>query len=205
MGSARTSAALRKLCMFNRRSVPRIIVAPCHSHSFFPFSLAYHNIFHCWVNDLSRIHMLICVRPQNKCPFSQELQSEGNKKSLYKQISNHLKKHLSHSSGHLCLFSAVRFCARYVNCLWKSHRSSYEAGHAKRNKKKPVSDDMWIYQHGRSLARKPELAKAARPKQTMVMWTTKIKELERMKKRINDLKGELFKILLFLLWKSVLL
>lgn len=136
MGSARTSAALRKLCMFNRRSVPRIIVAPCHSHSFFPFSLAYHNIFHCWVNDLSRIHMLICVRPQNKCPFSQELQSEGNKKSLYKQISNHLKKHLSHSSGHLCLFSAVRFCARYVNCLWKSHRSSYEAGHAKRNKKK---------------------------------------------------------------------
>lgn len=66
------------------------------------------------------------------CPFSQILQSQGENmeravqadyQSLYFMDAS--QEASTHSSLHLCLFSAVRFNARYVNCFWESHRSSY--------------------------------------------------------------------------------
>lgn len=78
------------------------------------------------------LHAVYSLKSTEGCSFSHVLWSQWkeNRNGLCKQISNlcsswmPAKKHLP-TPLTTCLFSAVRFNARYVNCFWKSHRSSY--------------------------------------------------------------------------------
>lgn len=80
---------------------------------------------------------------------------------------------------HLCLFSAVRFDARYVNCFWKSHRSSYGTGWFLKGNKKNEACIRWHrdinmgdLQWWKQWRMERESWKAtARLKQAMAMWT----------------------------------
>lgn len=57
--STQTQAALRKHCLFNKGSMPRIIVAPCHFLLFSLFSLALNDIFRWQGSDMSWMYMLV--------------------------------------------------------------------------------------------------------------------------------------------------
>lgn len=156
-----------------------------------PFSLALADIFHWRVNDMSWMYMLVKHHVHSKehwrMPFFSNTPKSREKleravqagyQSLYFMDAS--QEASTHSSLHLCLFSAVRFNARYVNCFWESHRSSYGTsrflkGTRKKKKMKPVSDDIgistWEICSDESSTVWRELRKAtAKPKQATVMW-----------------------------------